>query len=136
MTKEYWIIYLSIFYIDFINIWRLRDLLYSFLHSKRNVKSAKKIHAQQKRFDRLTLHYIINHTKYPRNFSFFWKIWVIYIFLLLPQWFFIVLVHLFNLFNPLVLVIILVILKLVFLLIIGMQFKFGSLSISRFDKRY
>ena len=48
--------------LDCLLITTLRKLIYSFLLSKRNLKSAKKIHQQQSKTNRITLSYIKCHT--------------------------------------------------------------------------
>jgi len=62
----------------------LRILVYSFLLSKRNIKGAKKIHKQQTRKDRFTLEYIKEHAIYQKEFRFFQKFRMIYLYSLLP----------------------------------------------------
>ena len=133
MIKVYLVIYFAVFLMDIINVISLRDLVYSFLLSKRNLKGAKKIHNAQTKMMRFTLKYIENYTIYPKEFRFFQKSWIIYLASILPQWAFAILIHLLNFFNPLIFVAVISSIKIVCAVIIRSQFKS---RISRFDKRY
>lgn len=64
----------------------LQTMVYGFLLSKRNDKTARKIHQQQSKKDRFTLSYIKNHTIYPTQFRRFYKFRLFYIYSLVPQY--------------------------------------------------
>ena len=64
----------------------IQTLVYGFLLSKRNDKTARKIHRQQSKKDRFTLSYIKNHTIYQKQFRIFYIIRLLYIYSLVPQY--------------------------------------------------
>ena len=128
------IFYLVIAMTDLINLVDLRKLVYSFLLSKRNVKTAKKIHRSQKRKDRLTLSYIAEYTLYQKEFRFWQRCWVVYILLIIPQYLSIIITNVFNVLTAIILIGVLLILKIIFAVVLRNQFS--SDRVSRFDKRY
>ena len=121
---------------DISNTQRMRDLVFSFLLSRRNIKGAKKIHKVQTRKDRITLKYIENYTKYPNRFKTFQKIWVVHLYSLLPRYCLIVFLGIFfrdRLIYPFILVAVLSIASIIFGFFISF-YLLGRISI--FDKRY
>lgn len=125
--------YILIFAIDLVNLLDLRTLVYSFLKSKRNSKAAKKIHLSQTKKDRVTLSYIKNYTKYPKEFDFFQKTRLIYSLLLIPQYIAFAIINYFSVKYTLISIAILGAIKLFIGILIASQF---TSRISRFDKRY
>ena len=134
MVKILIISYIFIVGIDLFNSIDLRKLVYSFLLSKRNIKGAKKIHLSQTLKNRFTLKYIKDYTIYPREFRFFHTCWIIHICSIIPEYILIIIVNFFSILNASILIAVLVVLKLIFSVLIRMQFS--SNRISRFDKRY
>lgn len=127
-------LYVCLALVDFAFLLDLRKLVYSFLLSKHNIKGAKKIHQLQKKSDRLSLLYIKEHTKYPRQFRVFQKMWIVSLNVLLPQYMIIIAIHVwFN--NGVVFALIAFLtVKLVMCAIVASQFN--SHRISKYDKRY
>lgn len=64
-------LYFANAFTDAVNLYILRDLVYSFLLSKRKPKDARKIHKEQTKRDRFTLSYIKSYAIYPKEFIFF-----------------------------------------------------------------
>lgn len=126
-------LYLCLVLVDFAFLLDLRKLVYSFLLSKHNIKGAKKIHKLQKSIDRISLSYIEEHTKYPRQFRVFQKMWIVNLNVLLPQYMIIIAIHVwFN--NGVVFALIAFLtVKFVMCAIVASQF---SHRISIYDKRY
>ena len=119
---------------DGINLLELRKLVYSFLLSKRNIKGARKIHAEQTKCDRFTLAYIENYAIHKREFCFFQKLLVIYYYTVIPQYLLLILVGCFSITACIVLISIFFVLKIIAAVII--RANFSADRISRFDKRY
>ena len=109
----------------------LKEIVYGFLLSKRNTKGAKKIHMQQCKKDRFTLLYIKEYTEYPKQFRRFYKIRLLYITLLIPQY--IILLFALTCFDAFWLANLMFILKILFFVVICMPFIENKLSI--YDKR-
>ena len=120
-------------FLDIANIGILRDLVYSFLLSKRNSKGAKKIHRIQSGRHKLTLSYIKHYTIYPKAFKRFYLLYLSYMASIIPQYAFIVIIFFMSktAFNYALYS--LLIIKVVLFFIIASNF---SSKISRFDKRY
>ena len=134
MIKILVLAYFLLIGIDTLNIVDLRKLVYSFLLSKRNKKSAQKIHLEQSRENRFTLSYIHKYAVYKREFRFFQKSLMIYYYTIIPQYFFIIAINFISLYVTLALLIIFFMIKFVIAMMISTQFSHNR--ISRFDKRY
>ncbi len=128
------IYYICIILIDVILFIDLRKLVYSFLLSKRNIKTAKKIHLSQSKKNRITLAYIKTYTIYVKEFCFFQRLMVINMFLIIPQYILITIVSLYFVNVVLFVNIFFIVLKI--MLNIVVRSKFNSKRISKFDKRY
>ena len=119
---------------DYVNLSDLRLLVYSFLLSKRNIKSAKKIHKQQLVWDRFTLSYVNDYTVYKRQFKVFQKFLSIYQYIVIPHYLVFITANLFSGILASVLLIASVVIKIIILCIIRKYFWHNSITI--FDKRY
>lgn len=126
--------YIFLILLDVVLILDLNKLVYSFLLSKRNIKSAKKIHKSQSIQNKLTLAYIKDFTAYPRAFNFFQKIRMIEIFSIIPQYATIVIVNIFSRVPTIILLVSFSTIKIAFNVIARIQFN--SNRISRFDKQH
>ena len=111
----------------------LRDLVYSFLLSKRNQKGAKKIHKSQSLKNRLTLSYIEEHAVYQKQFKRFYRLRLGYIYALIPQYVILAASFIISKNVALAYLMLLFAVKIVLLFYIGHYF---SSKISIFDKRY
>ena len=132
MTKDIIFLYYVNLLFDAATILVLRELVYSFLLTKRNVKSGKKIHQQQSLKERVTLAYIKEYTLYPKKYNLFQKMRVACYVEIIPKYVLLGVVTFFHQKNSLILLIILGVLKMIILLIPASQFV-GK--ISKFDKR-
>lgn len=133
MVKEVLFCYAVALLIDILSIYSLRDLVYSFLLTKRNLKGAKKIHLSQTKKERFTLSYIREYALFPKEFHFYQRCWIIYISSLLPVYLLIIIANLFSTLFTIVLVGCIYTVKFVFL-IFGVRSQFVG-RISRYDKR-
>ena len=137
MTSEQILLVLSvvmIVWLDALLCWRLKNLVYSFLLSKRNIKGAKKIHDQQTKKDRFTLKYIEQHAIYPKEFRFFQSFRMIYLYSLLPVY--AILGTLFLISQNVFLISIGVIIAIKLCIVAYIRFHFWTQSITVYDKRY
>ena len=125
-------LYVVLLLSDFILILDLRKLVYSFLLSKRNIKGARKIHLLQSKISKITLAYIKDYAIYPREFRFFWRIWMIVLVTVIPQYVIAIICNIFSLRLAVILLIVFFIIKIALNILVAFQFK-GR--ISRFDKR-
>ena len=80
------VIFIALLLLDVIDIVDIRDLVYSFLLSKRNTRAARKIHIQQTRKDRFTLSYIEEHAIYKKQFRFWHRLLIIFYCSVIPQY--------------------------------------------------
>ena len=99
-----------------------RTLLISFLHTKRNEKGAMKIHKAQTRKNRLLLSYIKDYAVYEKEFRFFYKIWIIFLITLIPQYVSVIVANFFSIKVALIMIWIFVFIKSVVLIILRSQF--------------
>ena len=73
--------------LDSLAVQALRRFLMDFLIGQRNMKSARKIHAQQSLRDRITLSYIPSYLKrYASQFRFHHRVYLALLFTLVPQY--------------------------------------------------
>ena len=121
--------------LDLLNTIFLRELVYSFLLSKRNIKGARKIHRSQTRKSRLTLSYIREYAIYEKEFSLFHRLWMINLASMLPQYLLITIALIISSSIAFCLIAVFVFFKMIMLFVIRSQFL-GPHRISRFDKRY
>jgi hypothetical protein len=68
--------YFILLLLDIILFTTFRDLMFSFLLSKRNKKGAKKIHQSQDPSNRFTFNYVKDHAIYKKEFNFFHKFYI------------------------------------------------------------
>ena len=119
---------------DIINTQDLRRLVYSFLLTKRNLKSAKKIHLSQTKKEQFTLSYIGKHAIHQKEFWFFQKTRMLYIYCIIPQYLLLLIVYIFSATASIIIAIAIALIKVIFGLCLRSQFDLGG-WISRFDKR-
>ena len=79
MNEIILVLYILLVLLDIIIFVDFRGLLFSFLLSKRNRKSAKKIHSSKSFFDRFTFDYINEHTVYPKEYKFFYNLYLVFL---------------------------------------------------------
>ena len=125
--------YFCVAIFDSSNLYFLRQLVYSFLLSNHNHKTARKIHKAQSRRNKLTLSYIKDHTVYPKHFVFWHRFSFIYFFSLIPQYAIVITVNFFLAKLALIFLLFLFAIKLFISIAIALQFD-GK--ISRFDKAF
>ena len=128
------IVYIWFVLSDMILFCDLRELVYSFLLSKRNRKSAEKIHLEQNPWARFTLSYIKDFVIYPKEYAFFHGLYLVSMIWLLPQYTILTLTAIFWNHYFLLFAIIFAIVKIILCIIVRLQFNANR--ISRFDKRY
>ena len=137
MTDEQMLMVLSVVMIVMLDVLLcndLKNLVYSFLLSKRNIKGAKKIHDQQTKKDRFTLKYIEQYAIYPKEFRFFQSFRMIYLYSLLPVY--AILGTLFLISQNVFLISIGVIIAIKLCIFAYIHFYFRPYPISVYDKRY
>ena len=130
------VLYLNLFLmiIDCILIVDLRKLVYSFLLSKRNIAGAKKIHKAQTKIKRILLSYIKEYAIYPKHFNFFYRMWVLVLISLIPQYIIGFTVYLVSYYASIILYGVFIMVKIILSVIV--YINFNSDRVSRFDKRY
>ena len=122
--------------LDLIFLSFLRRLVYSFLMSKRNIKGAKKIHLAQSRKARFTLSYIRNHTKYPKEFDFWHRFYIITLWIVIFQYAAIITLNVLLTSNVYyIVIVVLCAIKFIGVTLLRLQFDSGG-YVSQFDKRY
>ena len=141
MTPRQYLLFFSavmIVMLDVLLCNDLKNLVYSFLLSKRNIKGAKKIHDQQTKKDRFTLKYIEQHAIYPKEFRFFQSFRMIYLYSLLPVYAILGTLFLIsqNVPRNVLLISIGVIIAIKFCIVAYIRFHFWTQSITVYDKRY
>ena len=141
MTSEQTLLVLSVVMIVMLDVLLcndLKNLVYSFLLSKRNIKGAKKIHDQQTKKDRFTLKYIEQYAIYPKEFRFFQSFRMIYLYSLLPVYAILGTLFLIsqNVPRNVLLISIGVIIAIKLCIFAYICFHFRPYPISVYDKRY
>ena len=121
---------LYIMFLDYAILSVLKEIVYSFLLSKRNVKTAKKIHLQQSKKKRFTLSYIADYTIYPKQFQRFYKVRLCYIYIFVPQ---IILFTVLTILDIFWLVLLVYGLKCSIILVVGLVFYRGRFTV--YDRR-
>ena len=111
-----------------------RGLIFSFLLSKRNIKSAKKIHSSKSFFDRFTFNYVEEHAIYLKEYKFFHNFYLAFLITLLIQYAVLVITNVFSIKAVTILLVLFGLIKLV--LGIYLRLQQNSYRIYRFDKRY
>ena len=138
MIKDLILCYLLLFVMDLNMLVELRDLVYSFLLSKHNLKGARKIHVAQTRKQRFTLSYIKEHTIYPQKFRFFYRLRLLYIYSIIPQYCMVIIISFLSQKAAVITIIVLVAIKfIVELFIVRPNFR-GRISIysKLYDEKY
>ena len=134
MVEELILFYIVNILFDYVNLSDLRILVYSFLLSKRNIKSAKKIHKEQTAWDRFTLSYVNDYAVYKRQFKVFQRFLSIYQYVVIPHYLVFIIANSFSGILASVLLIASAVIKIITLCIIRHYFWRNSITI--FDKRY
>ena len=120
-------------YSDITNLVSLWNLLYSFLLSNKNLKSAKKIHRSQPLLQRITLSYVKTNTLYPNYFRKYYRFYLFYLFWIVPQYILVAIISALSKSIFFSTLLFLLFVKFIFCWIIRSNYSTG---ISRFDKRY
>ena len=135
MIKQYLIWYLGMIVLDLNCLILLRRLVYSFILSKRNLKSARKIHLRHNFKERFTLSYVFDLSIYKKQCRFFTWLRMAYIYSVIPIYLILV-PFLFMPFKQFfVAVAFICLLKFVIMCYVSSRFVFGHSSISIYDKR-
>ena len=134
MTRQLIIFYLMLLLLDIILFIEFRDLMFSFLLSKRNKKSAKKIHQSQDRSNQFTFNYVREHAVYKKEFRFFHNFYMANLYFTPFQYLLIIILNFISLKATFILQIIFCITKLICNFILRSQQN--SNRIFKFDKRY
>ncbi len=133
MVKELILVYGSAILFDLMAICDLRTLVYSFLLTKRNHKTARKIHKSQSRKDRFTLYYIREHTLFPKEFRFYQRCWIFWVFSLLPIYLAVIVINFFSVTAAMIVMGVISALKFLFE-IFGIKSQFVGGPITRYEK--
>ena len=128
------VLYILLVLLDIIIFVDFRGLIFSFLLSKRNRKSAKKIHSSKSFFDRFTFNYVEEHTIYLKEYKFFHNFYLVFLLTLPIQYAILVLTNVFSIKAVTSLLVLFGLIKLV--LGIYLRLQQNSYRIYRFDKRY
>ena len=134
MTRLLIIFYLMLLLLDIILFITFRDLMFSFLLSKRNKKGAKKIHQSQDRSNQFTFNYVREHAVYKKEFRFFHNFYMANLYFTPFQYLLIIILNFISLKATFILQIIFCITKLICNFILLSQQN--SNRIFKFDKRY
>ena len=134
MTKLLIIFYLMLLLLDTILFITFRDLMFSFLLSKRNKKGAKKIHQSQDRSNRFTFDYVREHAVYKKEFHFFHNFYMANLYFTPFQYLLMIILNFISLKATFIFQIIFCITKLICNFILWSQQN--SNRIFKFDKRY
>ena len=134
MTKLLIIFYLMLLLLDIILFITFRDLMFSFLLSKRNKKGAKKIHQSQDRLNRFTFNYVRERAVYKKEFHFFHKFYIANLYFSPFQYLLVIILNFISLKTTFIFQIIFCIIKFICNFILWSQQN--SNRIFKFDKRY
>ena len=134
MIKLLVIFYFMLLLLDIILFTTFRDLMFSFLLSKRNKKGAKKIHQSQDRSNRFTFNYVREHAVYKKEFHFFHKFYIANLYFTPFQYLLVIILNFISLKATFVFQIIFCIIKLICNFILWSQQNTNI--IFKFDKRY
>ena len=128
------ILYFLVLLADLILFITFRDLMFSFLLSKRNIKSAKKIHKSQTFLNRLTFNYVKEQAVYKKEYGFFHTFYIANLCFVPLQYILLVTINFISLKATFVLQVIIFVIKLIFNFIL--RFQQNDSRIFKFDKRY
>ena len=134
MKKIITVLYVLLVLSDITIFTDFRGLIFSFLLSKRNIKSAKKIHSSKSFFDRFTLNYVKEHAIYPKAYKFFHNFYLAFLITFPIQYTALITTHIFSIKAVTILLVSFVIIKLVIGAYLRLQVNPGR--IYKFDKRY
>ena len=126
--------YFLLLLLDIILFVTFRNLMFSFLLSKRNPKSAREIHLSQDRSNRFTFKYIENHATYKKAFQFFHKFYMVNLYFIPFQYLSVIIFNFISLKITFLLQAVFCIIKLICNFILRTQQN--SNRIFKFDKRY
>ena len=134
MTRLLIIFYLMLLLLDIILFITFRDLMFSFLLSKKNKKGARKIHQSQDLSNRFTFNYVKEHAVYKKEFNFFHKFYIANLYFIPIQYLLIIILNFISLKTTFIFQIIFCTTKLICNFILWSQQN--SHRIFKFDKRY
>ena len=129
------LLYICLLLLDILYLLDLRKLLYSFLLSKRNLKGARKIHKEQTVKNKILLSYIKQYAIYTKEFIFFKRLYIVWLFSLVPQYVILLIVNMFSQLATMILLCVCFVIKLIIVFVV-IRSQFNSKRISRFDHRY
>ena len=129
------LLYICLLLLDILSLLDLRKLLYSFLLSKRNLKGARKIHKEQTVKNKILLSYIKQYAIYTKEFIFFKRLYIVWLFSLVPQYVILLIVNMFSQLATMILLCVCFVIKLIIVFVV-IRSQFNSKRISRFDHRY
>ena len=127
-------LYFLVLLADLILFFTFRDLMFSFLLSKRNMKSAKKIHKSQTFLNRLTFNYVEKQAIYKKEYRFFHAFYIANLWFAPVQYILLATINFISLKATFILQIIIFAIKMIFNFILRSQ-QNGS-RIFKFDKHY
>jgi len=126
--------YFLLLLLDIILFVTFRNLMFSFLLSKRNPKSAREIHLSQDRSNRFTFNYVKKHAVYKKEFHFFHKFYIANLYFTPFQYLSVIIFNFISLKITFLLQAVFCIIKLICNFILRTQQN--SNRIFKFDKRY
>ena len=129
------LLYICLLLLDILSLLDLRKLLYSFLLSKRNLKGARKIYKEQTVKNKILLSYIKQYAIYTKEFIFFKRLYIVWLFSLVPQYVILLIVNMFSQLATMILLCVCFVIKLIIVFVV-IRSQFNSKRISRFDHRY
>ena len=136
MVKLNILLYFCLILWDLLLVYDLRRLVYSTLMIKRNKRTAKKIYKQQGLFDKISLNYIINYIESPKARKEYYVFHFLYIFQIvffIPQYVFLIFINIVFVQIMKYILCIVVIIKLIFLIIITVNFR-GCIPKYEYDR--
>ena len=128
------ILYFIVLLLDLILFITFRDLMFSFLLSKRNKKSALKIHKSQSFLDRLTFNYVEEQAIYKKQYGFFHSFYIVNLCFAPIQYILLATINFISLKATFILQVIIIVIKMIFNFILRLQRNDNR--IFKFDKRY
>ena len=134
MTRLIIIFYVMLILLDIGLFTTFRDLMFSFLLSKRNKKGAKKIHLSQDRLNRFTFNYVKEHAIYKKEFNFFHKFYIANLYFTPVQYLLVIILNFISIKITFIFQIIFCTTKLICNFILWSQQN--SSRVFKFDKRY
>lgn len=134
MTNLIIIFYFLLITTDLLLFFTIRDLLFSFLLTKRNRKTAQRIHKAQSFFNRFSFNYVKEHATYQKEYRFFHIFYIANLCLIPIQYLLLIILGFFSISVTLTLLIVFWAIKLIFNFALWTQQN--SNRVFRFDKHY